>query len=316
MNISQLKYFLALVRFSSFSKAADYANISQSSMSKQIKSLESELGATLFRREHSKVFLTKAGDAFFVYAKQTLESHEEMLLSLKEQMNDEIQTVKIGSIPVVSAYNLNNAIAEFVSLHPKGTIVIDLMESTQYSVSKALREGHVDIALLRTEYIQDHDDYDRILCLKDEFVMVCREDNNLSAKKSVSLEDIARYPLAILDASSSIHSIILNSFKSGNIPFKVRFMTTRHEVLMKILQKDFCVSLIPERLVNPRLFPCLKTVPLSEPIISEVALMKNKNRKLSRITMIFWEYMKNIMPFDTLQEDYNQNSGQTADRSP
>jgi DNA-binding transcriptional LysR family regulator len=118
-------------------------------------------------------------------------------------------------------------------------------------------------------------------------------------KKSVSLENIGRYPLAILDASSLIHAIIINAFKSGGIFFKVRFMTTRHKVLMEILQKDSCVSLMPERLVDLQMFPRLRAVPLTKPIISKVALIRNRGRKLSRITKMFWEYMKNIRPINT-----------------
>ncbi|MDR3353762.1 MAG: LysR family transcriptional regulator [Synergistaceae bacterium] len=299
MNINQIEYFMALVKFGSFSKAAEYANISQSSMSKQIKSLECELGVTLFRREHSKTFLTKAGEAFLPYAKQSLESHAEMLLSLKEQIDNETYTLKIGSIPVVSAYNITNVLAEFVSLHPKKTIIIDLMESTQHSVFKALTDGNVDMALLRTDCMPNYEDYDCIPYLEDNFVMVCRNDNNLSTRKSVSLESIARYPLAILDTSSLIHTIIIHAFKSAGIPFKVRFMTTRHKVLMETLQKESCVSLMPERLVDLQMFPRLKTTPLTEPIISKVALIRDKSRKLSRITRMFWEYVQNVRSVDT-----------------
>jgi DNA-binding transcriptional LysR family regulator len=298
VNINQLEYFVALVKFGSFSKAAEYVNISQSSMSKQIKSLESELGTVLFRREHSKTFLTKAGESFLVYAKQSLEAHAEMLLSIKEQANNENHTLRIGSIPVVSAYNLTNILAEFVSLHQSITIIIDLMESTQHSVSKALADGNIDIALLRTDYMPNHEDYDRIPYVEDKFVMVCREDNSILAKKSVSLENIARYPLAILDNSSLIHTIIINAFKNSGISFKVRFMTTRHKVLMEILQKDSCVSLMPERLVDLQMFPRLRIISLTESIISKVELIRNKGRKLSRITKMFWEYMQNTRPIN------------------
>jgi DNA-binding transcriptional LysR family regulator len=300
MNISQLKYFLALVKFGSFSNAADDTHISQSSMSKQIKSLENELGTTLFVREHSKVFLTKAGEEFLKYARQSVKSYDEMLLAMEELTTADTQTVKIGSIPVVSAYNLTNKIAEFVSLHPKDRIVIDLMENTQYSVFKALTDDSIDIALLRTEYMPNRENYDYIRYVEDNFVLVCRKDNNLSRRESMTLEEVARHPLAILDASSMIHTITLNAFKSKGIPYKIRCMTTRHKVLMEILQKDSGVSLMPERLVDLQLFPHLTTIPLVEPIISEVALIKDKGKRLTKITKMFWDYMRENPVSDAL----------------
>ena len=80
MNLNQLKYFLAIVKTGSFSNAADDMYISQSSMSKQIKALETELGVDLFKREHSKVYLTEIGAEFAKYAEMTIKQHNDMLL--------------------------------------------------------------------------------------------------------------------------------------------------------------------------------------------------------------------------------------------
>ena len=57
MTIAQIKYFLAILEYSNFSNAAEEMYISQSSLSKQIKSLENELGITLFARSNNKVSL-------------------------------------------------------------------------------------------------------------------------------------------------------------------------------------------------------------------------------------------------------------------
>lgn len=93
MNLNQLKYFLAIVKTGSFSNAADDMYISQSSMSKQIKALETELGVDLFKREHSKVYLTEIGAEFAKYAEMTIKQHNDMLLYL-----DEFATKKSNTI--------------------------------------------------------------------------------------------------------------------------------------------------------------------------------------------------------------------------
>ena len=72
MNFDQLKYFLTIVKTGSFSEAADEMFISQSSMSKQIKALEHELGIDLFKREHSKIYLTSAGRNSWITLKMPL----------------------------------------------------------------------------------------------------------------------------------------------------------------------------------------------------------------------------------------------------
>jgi LysR family transcriptional regulator, transcription activator of glutamate synthase operon len=107
MNLNQLKYFLAIVKTGSFSNAADDMYISQSSMSKQIKALETELGVDLFKREHSKVYLTEIGAEFAKYAEMTIKQHNDMLLYLDEFATKKSNTIRFGSIPVVSSYGIS-----------------------------------------------------------------------------------------------------------------------------------------------------------------------------------------------------------------
>lgn len=78
MNFNQLRYFVAIVKHGSFWSAALEEYISQSSLSKQIKALETELGVVLFNRTGNKITLTEAGQCFYDYALQLLETKNEM----------------------------------------------------------------------------------------------------------------------------------------------------------------------------------------------------------------------------------------------
>ena len=87
MTIAQIKYFLAILEYSNFSNAAEEMYISQSSLSKQIKSLENELGITLFARSNNKVSLSPGGKLFYKYAKIISENYENLrreISALKE----------------------------------------------------------------------------------------------------------------------------------------------------------------------------------------------------------------------------------------
>lgn len=65
MTHTQLKSFLAIARYRSFTAAADQLYISQSALSQQMKSLEQELGFTLFDRGSRQLALTEAGRSFY-----------------------------------------------------------------------------------------------------------------------------------------------------------------------------------------------------------------------------------------------------------
>ena len=176
MNLNQLKYFLAIVKTGSFSNAADDMYISQSSMSKQIKALETELGVDLFKREHSKVYLTEIGAEFAKYAEMTIKQHNDMLLYLDEFATKKSNTIRFGSIPVVSSYGISAQIAQFTTNYkPDVNVVIDMHETNQQEVMKELFDGAIDIALIRTDYLDEVDVFDCIPYKKDIFVLVCNK---------------------------------------------------------------------------------------------------------------------------------------------
>jgi DNA-binding transcriptional LysR family regulator len=65
MELRQLRYFRAVVELLSFSGAAKRLRVGRSSVSREIKSLERELGAKLLDRSRFNIALTDAGDAFY-----------------------------------------------------------------------------------------------------------------------------------------------------------------------------------------------------------------------------------------------------------
>ena len=82
----------------------------------------------------------------------------------------------------------------------------------------------------------------------------------------------------------------MKAFERYGIEKKTKCLTTRHKILMEILQTAPNISLLPLSLVDLTLFPHLCTVPLVEELTSDVALIKLKKRRLNKITKDFWIY--------------------------
>ncbi|WP_418308890.1 LysR family transcriptional regulator [Phascolarctobacterium succinatutens] len=293
MNFDQLKYFLTIVKTGSFSEAADEMFISQSSMSKQIKALEHELGIDLFKREHSKIYLTSAGKKFLDYAQNTIKDHNDIRLYLDEFVKKSSKTIRIRSIPVVSAYGVSERIAEFTTFYTSDVnVIIDMHESSQDDVQKELKENKIDLALIRTEFLENIDEFEVIPYLDDVFVLACSKNHPLSKNKEVSLKDAAQYPLSLLSPSSKLYTIVVKAMANQGLYVKPNCLTTRHKILLEIVQKSDSISILPDRLVDTKIFPNIITINLKEDLHSSVAWVRKKEQRVNAIAKEFWNYWK------------------------
>src|SRR2546422_3683788 len=84
MQLDQLRYFLAVARHLSFTRAAESLPLSQPSLTTQIRKLERELGVELFQRTTRRVSLTPAGEDFLAAAQQILHLVETAQLEMHE----------------------------------------------------------------------------------------------------------------------------------------------------------------------------------------------------------------------------------------
>jgi DNA-binding transcriptional LysR family regulator len=122
MNTQQLESFVQVAENLNFARAAEALNITQSAVSRQIRSLEEELGVQLLHRSTRSVALTPAGISFYNDAKEVLIRLQLSAQKLKSNSNTTIQILSIGCIndsylPVLTSL-LQKCRKQFPNLHP------------------------------------------------------------------------------------------------------------------------------------------------------------------------------------------------------
>lgn len=299
MDMNQVRYFLAIVKTKSFSEAAYELFISQSSISKQIKSLENELGVVLFERGSTERTLTPAGYTFLKYAKSILSFHNNMLLELEQHKDDLSGTLRIGSIPIVSSYNVGKNLATFQSFCKGATINFDMHETTQFDVLKELHNKDIDLALVRIDEMPNLEDYDTLLYAIGEMVLVCNKKHPLSQKTEVSLKEISKFPLYLLGKKSTLNYLATHPFEERNVKVRLVGETSRHKILLQILTNSQNVSILPKALVDLRTYKQLCIVPLEIKIYSKVAMIRLKNREYNKLTRSFWDFWRHNCSINT-----------------
>lgn len=146
MQLSIIRYVVAVAKFKNFTKAADFLYVSQPALSQGIQRLENELHVEIFKREHSKVILTDAGQIIVHEGEKMLALEEQILRQLDELKHQKKSSLMIGSAPSYQRYYLNSVLSAFQLQSPKTKII--LKDGFSNSLCEDLLAGHLDIALV------------------------------------------------------------------------------------------------------------------------------------------------------------------------
>ena len=191
MELRQLKYFITSADTLNFTEAARQCFITQSTLSQQIKQLETELGVQLFERIGKRVFLTETGRDFLPYARQTVADAEYGVQRIKDM--EELRTGRscIGTTFGLSAL-ITDAIAHFSEQYPE--VHLEVMFLKQDELIEAVRERKVDFAL--TFEMMEKDDLLTEQPVKTYHLCAIVSDQNpLAQQATVSLRQLADYDI-------------------------------------------------------------------------------------------------------------------------
>src|SRR5712671_138896 len=145
MEIHQLRYFCAVARAGSFTRAAEELGIAQSSLSQQIRALEKKIGTPLFERLGRSVRLTTFGEALRAPALNILQQvtmAEDSLANLRDGVRGRL---RFGVIPTILPYWIAPHIGEFRNLFPE--VDLQLIEDSTARLVEQLQSGDLDIAV-------------------------------------------------------------------------------------------------------------------------------------------------------------------------
>jgi len=278
VNFAQLEYFLAVARSRKFYRAAEDSYVSQSSLSKQIKALEEELGVDLFVRSSAGVSLTPAGELFLGFANRTHRDYENILLNLGRFGAGTHLRVRVGALPVVGSYDLGLVLADF-QIDNMST-QIDLVEREQTNLLRRLEMDQLDVAIMRTDNMS-RDAYDWVTLVRDEIVIVCSNHHPLARARRVSLAELKDERFVTLDPQSTIYTIFVEACREEGFFPNIIFMHARHRPLLSAVRRGMGITALPRGLTHTKDEAALSLVPLESPLYTEIGLVYRKDRDLT-----------------------------------
>lgn len=295
MTFDQLEYFLSVVECNSFSRAAEEIHLSQPSLSKQIKSMEAELGENLLVRRGSLFEITDCGKLFMEFAKRASAEYRDLLCHLPRNQ-DYRHRLRLGALPLLYEYNIMGLISKFRMQHEH--IHLTLHEDGQTMLMKMLNNRQLDVIIAYSDFILPYK-YEYFTLNYDDLCIMCSKYNPLSIAKSVSIEQIENEQLIILEQDASIiYNMLYNACLSRGFIPRITLTSNSHKHLLGMLRENTSmIAALPGKLAVQEYSRDITVLPLKESIYTTTSIIKLKEAEKNACVDDFFEYFNEEMKF-------------------
>jgi len=241
MEDHRLKAYCLVVETKSFSRAAQAKNMTQSAMSRLVKSLEEELGVKLLHRKGKAALPTPEGRLFYDHAGKILEDYALMARDIMTSVHAAKGALRLGSSRTPAVHLLPQVLYEFSKAHPG--ISLDLSVCKASSVFRDLRESKIDVGLVEGNIIDKTFSADVIA--DDEIVVIASEIHPLTIKKSITFQDLIAEPFILPDRGSGTRELIDEVFRAAGIDprhIKARMTLGSPELIVQMVQAGMGIA--------------------------------------------------------------------------
>ena len=230
MDFKELTYVLAIARHQNITRAAEALHLTQPTLSKFLKALETELHQPLFQRLGNRYQPTYAGERYLQRAREILEAKR----ALDQEMGDIIKNnegyLKIGFPTMRGTYMLPVTLPIFHDRYPN--VRIDVHEANSEHLVKLLLDGELDAFF--TPARPDSAFFQCLELYQNPIMLGAAEKTPIAQKGSISIGDILDLPLAFFNAPMPIEAILNACFQTlGKTPNVV--LRTSDQLLLREL---------------------------------------------------------------------------------
>jgi DNA-binding transcriptional LysR family regulator len=276
MDIKQLKTFLAVAHELNISRAAEKLNYAQSSITTQIKQLESEFGTLFFERIGKRIELTDAGKRFINYAQKIVDTLDEAYSVLSSETGLTGQ-LNIGIPESSFTYRFFNVLQHFREKFPFIQLVIKSAVCSE--LRREVSQGELDLAFTLEPPFES--DILRITRLIDEsMVFLASPQHPLARQESINFTDLKSQTILVPEKGASYRDVLENYLKKHHIEPVFLHELFSVETIKKWTEDGAGITFLPEFTVLEEIKEGkLVSLDLSDPdihIATQMVLRKDK----------------------------------------
>lgn len=234
MELRQLRCFIAVAEMLHFGHAAQQLEMLPSALGRHIRLLEEGLGVRLFIRSTRNVALTAHGKRLLEEGKRIIADVDALEADFRRQGRVSARTLRIGTIESAAIGLLPPLLQAFRQRYPAVDVQIDEDRSTRLLTK--LKSGRLDMIFIRPGKESDPRLTTRFL-LHEGVVLAIAERHPLSARQTVTVQDIATLPLIVpaRRARPHSHDVTINLFANAGL---------KPNIVQNIDEKQTMISMV------------------------------------------------------------------------
>ena len=242
MELRQLNSFVVVAEELNVGRAAVRLHLTQPSLSRQIAALEHDLGVELFARVRRRFVLTAAGAAFLADAKELLRQAEEAVRNAQRTQRGELGTLRLRFVQSATFEALPRLLGAFREAYPE--VVLDLQTLTTLQQTDALRDGRIDVGLLRLPGAEPG--LSSRVVSQDPLVVALPAKHRLAQRKRISLAELAEDAFVLYGRASgpSVHSAIVGYCRAAGFVPRIVQDANDVQTIVSLVAAGLGVSLL------------------------------------------------------------------------
>lgn len=242
MELHQLRYFVAAAESGGMREAARASNVSQPSLSKQIRKLEEEIGQPLLERSSRGVALTAAGRLLLPRARAVLSSVDGASELVRQDLELQPAELRIGAIPTMAPFILPS-IVRHLRQKAAGVRVVLIEDLTERLVAGAVT-GLLDLAIVSTPV--SHARLSVEVLTGEPLLVALPRAHAMAKRRTISTDDLRDEPQVVLSEMHCLGQQVADYCAAQRLGRNIVCQTTQLATVLEMVRLGVGVALIPQ----------------------------------------------------------------------
>jgi DNA-binding transcriptional LysR family regulator len=283
VNLKLLSVFVLVAEHSSFRKAAEELDRSQSAISSQIRQLEEQLGVTLFHRTTRRVTLSSEGEQLLTYVRQALGEIEAGIQAIFDAAAARRGRVVLACAPTIAGARLAGILTAFKREFPD--VVVHVRELAAAEMLDSIQAQEVDFGI--GPRVNRETDFHFNGILRDEIWAVIPVDAKVGDERGVTLAELSELPMLMITKSAALRSDLERVLSEQHVALLPQYEGMQVQTMLSLVVAGLGAAILPRIAIPATGTERYRALPIRPPLSREICIVTLAGKTLSPMATQF-----------------------------